>query len=266
MVALHTYPFSSGRGGVNCITVKEPFTQYYDDPEFSYPDFWHGRDYEHGAELLALRALLGTRKFLSAVDIGGGFGRLVPFLFRHAQEVVLVEPSEIQRELAKQITSNRLTIKDGSASNTGLPDAYCDLAVMVRVMHHLPQPKESIAEVRRILKPGGYLVLEFANSLHAKSRLKRAVRFERVPLTPVRVNDSGDVSVPFVNHHPRTVYNALTHHGFVIERMLSVSNIRSPLLKKFLSPSLLALLERIMQRPLARIHFGPSIFVLARRL
>ncbi|MDE2173494.1 MAG: class I SAM-dependent methyltransferase [Patescibacteria group bacterium] len=246
--------------------VSDPPTQYYDDPTFSYPAFWHGREYEHEAELMALRTLFGPRRFSVAVDIGGGFGRLAPLLKQYARTLILVEPSEVQRSFARQHTSGEVSIYSGTASHTGLPDKYCDLVVMVRVLHHILEPKEAIAEIRRILKPGGLLALEFANSTHAKSRIKQGVRLHRITAEPVRVNGTGDMRVPFVNHHPKAVYHALIQQGFVIEEVLSVSNMRSTLLKKLLPLSVLLWIERAMQRPLGRAHFGPSVFVLARRM
>ena len=239
--------------------------QDYDDPNFSYPGFWQGRKYEHEAELTALRALLGGKRFRLAADIGGGFGRLSSFLSQRSDAVVLVEPSVVQRRLAERQVPENVRVCAGSASQTGLPDGCCDLVAMVRVMHHLPDPKASIAEIRRILKPGGFLVLEFANSLHAKSRLKRVVRFGRTPLGPVRVGGSRKTNVPFVNHHPKTVRSALVREGFIIEAVLSVSNLRSATLKKVLPVAVMLWIESATQHILGPLHFGPSVFVLARR-
>ncbi|MDE1925072.1 MAG: class I SAM-dependent methyltransferase [Patescibacteria group bacterium] len=245
--------------------MEEKSTLYYDDPGFSYPAFWHGREYEHLAELMALRTLLGARRFMAAVDIGGGFGRLATFLSNYARAVTLIEPSGVQRSLAMRLAASNIKILKGSASHTGLPEASCDLAVMVRVMHHIPSPKESIAEVRRILKPGGLFVLEFANSQHAKSRLRRGMKLEHASFMPVEVNGTNENEVPFVNHHPQAMYSTLIHQGFVIEQILSVSNVRSPLLKRLLPLRILVWIEALTQRLLSHLHFGPSIFVLTRK-
>lgn len=240
--------------------------EHYDDPNFSYPAFWEGRDYEHQAELIALRTLLGDKRFTLAVDVGGGYGRLTSFLSHNAEKVLLIEPSVVQRRIARRQVPENVDIRDGSASHTGMPEAHCDLVTMVRVMHHLPVADESIAEIHRVLKPGGFLVLEFANSLHAKSRLKRALHFRRTPIEPVRVSGSGNPGVPFVNHHPKAVYDVLTRRGFFIERVLSVSNLRSTALKAALSLRVMLKIESATQALLGHAHFGPSIFVLARRM
>lgn len=245
--------------------MEKPLKPYYDDPGFSYPAFWHGREYEHLSELMALRTFIGARQFVSAVDIGGGFGRLATFLSHYARTVTLVEPSGVQRSLAKRVAPSNVKITEGSASHTGLPNACCDLAVMVRVMHHIPDPKESIAEIRRILKPGGLFVLEFANSRHFKSRWKRDASQRHKSLAPVPVNGSSVGGVPFVNHHPQAMYNALIFQGFVIERVLSVSNMRSPILKRLLPMRVLLWIEGLTQHIFSRFYFGPSIFIRARK-
>jgi ubiquinone/menaquinone biosynthesis C-methylase UbiE len=140
---------------------------HYDDSLFSYPDYWIGRDYEHTSEVIALKNLLKSDYFESAADIGGGYGRLIPLLQKFAGKISLVEPSLKQRLQAKKFLDPRakISIISGSAQKTGLKDNSQDLVVMIRVMHHLPQPQAVLKELHRILKPGGKLILEYANLL-----------------------------------------------------------------------------------------------------
>jgi hypothetical protein len=51
----------------------------------------------------------------------------------------------------------------------------------------------------------------------------------------------------------------------VLDRKLSVSNLRSHRLKRLLPQRLLLSVERLVQRPLARVDFGPSIFLKLRK-
>ena len=236
---------------------------YYDDPEFSYPAFWRTREYEHEAELLAIERLLGERRFETAVDIGGGFGRLAECLSRYARKVIVIEPSELQRTLLASFSPETI-VKEGNALDTGLPVKSCDLAVMVRVAHHLPDVQESFEEIYRILKPGGYVILEFANSAHLKSRLRNFMKFRSVPLESVQVNKK-EKEITFLNHHPTTIKKMLHQTGFIIVSELSVSNFRSIILKKVFSVQTLLRFEQATQRLFAPMHSGPSVFVLARR-
>ena len=58
---------------------------------------------------------------------------------------------------------------------------------------------------------------------------------------------------------------AIKDNGFEILSKRSVSNIRSKDMKKRVSMDVLIFFERLLQRPLAQMHFGPSIFILARK-
>ncbi len=47
----------------------------------------------------------------------------------------------------------------GSAEDIPLPDASCDVVIMLKSLHHVPIPRldRAFAEIRRVLVPGGYL-------------------------------------------------------------------------------------------------------------
>lgn len=236
---------------------------YYDDPNFSYPAFWEMREYEHEAELLAIQRLLGERRFATAVDVGGGFGRLSQCLLRYARKVIVIEPSETQRALLASFSPETLN-KEGSAAHSGLPAKSVDLVVMVRVAHHLSDLHDAIGEAYTILKPGGYFLLEFANSTHFKSRVLHYMTLRTIPVEPLHVN-ADEKEIPFVNHHPAFVKKLLRREGFIILQELSVSNFRSPLIKKLFSVPTLLRWEESVQKLLAFMHFGPSVFILAKR-
>lgn len=243
---------------------------YYDDPEYQYSDFWKTRLYEHQSEILALERLVGSRKVKVGVDVGGGFGRLTTWLIKRCDKVFLVEPSAKMRSLArKKLGGNsKVVIRPGFAEDTNLPNSVADLVVMVRVMHHLPQPSRTLLEMYRILKPGGYLVIEFASSTHALARLKSWVT--RKPILPIPVERRSAEriaagAISFVNHYPLTIKKLLIHNHFKIVDSLSVSNFRMSLAKKYVPHNILVGLESKLQKPLASVYFGPSMFLLAKK-
>lgn len=244
---------------------------YYDDTEFDYDRFWAGRQYEHQSELLALEKLVGNRKLKVAVDIGGGFGRLTRWLVDHSKKVYLVEPSARMRQAAKKYLAKfpRVTVRPGRAEDTNLPGHCADLVMVVRVIHHLPNPAPALAEARRILKPHGLLVLEFANSLHLLARVRSWLTGRPILPTPVerrRVENIVAGTIPFVNHHPVAMQKLLTRQGYKVLRVLSVSNFRHGFFKAVIPLSVLLGLESFLQSQLAGLYFGPSIWVLARRV
>ncbi|HET6924358.1 MAG TPA: hypothetical protein VFH39_00825, partial [Candidatus Saccharimonadales bacterium] len=135
-------------------------------------------------------------------------------------------------------------------------------------MHHLPDPSPEFAEFARVLKEDGWAIIEVANYSHARNRVKHLLRGKRLPSKPVDIRspqNRREDEIPFVNHNPSTVIRQLAHAGLHVEKILSVSNLRSPRLKKMVPHSVMLAAEKAMQRPLASMYFGPSIFLLARK-
>jgi SAM-dependent methyltransferase len=130
----------------------------------------------------------------------------------------------------------------------------------------LPDPSAEFAEISRILKPGGYFFFEFANYSNFKNRIKHIAKGKKLPVEPVDIRTKKDPNeIPFVNHNPHTVRKQLAHAGLKVEKVLSVSNLRSPRLKKVLPQKGLLALERAMQGSLAHTYFGPSTVFLVRK-
>jgi ubiquinone/menaquinone biosynthesis C-methylase UbiE len=150
------------------------------------------------------------------------------------------------------------------AADLKVPDSSVDLVMVVRVLHHLPNPEAEFKEVARALKPGGAFILEFANDAHFLNRVRYGVRGKKVPKTPVDIRSEKskkEGEVAFVNHHPKTIIKMLTDAGFEVETALSGSNLRSPRLKKVFGKRPLLALEKVMQPLLAPIYFGPSVWL-----
>jgi hypothetical protein len=122
-----------------------------------------------------------------------------------------------------------------------------------------------------MLKPGGYLIFEFANKKHIKATLRQFFRgnflfYKDRATTDIRSRKSiKNGTLPFLNYHPEKIKKVLEEFGFEIIEKKSVSNIRSTLLKKIFSTDLLIFFEQILQAPFSFFDFGPSIFVLARK-
>ncbi len=249
--------------------VKKVANQY-DNGDYNYLRYWDGRDYENAAEQMAITRLLNGKHFSTAADIGGGYGRLCVFLERFADKVTLAEPSRQQHKIAKEFLADHPEIDRviTQADDLKLADGSQQLITMIRVMHHLPDPTLEFKELRRVLADDGYLVLEVANYAHGRNRLKHFARGKRLPKEPVdfRSVANRNINEPaFVNHNPKTVIRQLAHAGLKVEKALSVSNLRSPRLKKIMPRFMMLSLEKIMQPTLARTYFGPSVFFLVKK-
>lgn len=243
---------------------------HYNDPTHNYLHYWDGRDYEHASEEVAIKRLLSGKRFRHAVDIGGGYGRLCVLLKNYADKVTLAEPSQQQLDIAKEFLSDHPEVerKLMQADNLEFADGSVDLFTMIRVMHHLPDPSAEFAEVARALSDDGTFILEVANYAHARNRLRHLLRGKKLPQEPVDIRSEEnrrEDEIAFVNHNPKTVIKQLAHAGLKVERVLSVSNLRSPGLKKLVPKSVMVSVEKILQTPMSKVYFGPSIFFLVRK-
>jgi SAM-dependent methyltransferase len=100
----------------------------------------------------ALKGAPGQR----LVDIGGGTGNYSRALRDDGWDPLVVdrEPGMLERAAAKGLET-----LEGDAQHLPLPDACADAAMLVSMLHHVEDPAAAIAEAKRILRPGGRLVL-----------------------------------------------------------------------------------------------------------
>ena len=86
-----------------------------------------------------------------------------------------VDQTQLAANLAAPPTPGLRFIGAG-AEAVPCADASCDLALMLKSLHHVPLPllDQALAEVRRVLRPGGYLYVSepvFAGTLNEINRL-----------------------------------------------------------------------------------------------
>lgn len=242
----------------------------YDNDNYNYLKYWDGRDYEHDAEQMAIKRLIKGKHFSHIVDVGGGYGRLCVLLENYGDRVTLAEPSKVNLDIAEDYLKNHPKIerKLMQADDLKFPDNSVDLFTMVRVMHHIPEPKQEFSELHRALSKDGRIVLEVANFAHFRNRIKHFVKGRKLPLEPVDIRskeNQRDEEIAFVNHNPKTVIKQLNAAGLEVEKILSVSNLRSPGLKKIVPKGVMLSLEKVMQPTLSRTFFGPSVFFLLKK-
>jgi ubiquinone/menaquinone biosynthesis C-methylase UbiE len=97
------------------------------------------------------------------VDVGCGPGRFLREAAERGATAVGVDPSAQMRRLAKRAIPDRLrpavTVVDGTAEHLPLDDAWATVAWAVASFHHWTDPAAGLAEVRRVLGPGGRLLV-----------------------------------------------------------------------------------------------------------
>jgi ubiquinone/menaquinone biosynthesis C-methylase UbiE len=96
----------------------------------------------------------------TVVDVGCGTGTFAIGLAAARPDAKVIgvdgDPEILARARAKP-GADAVEWRDGLAGSLPLPDASADVATISLVLHHLlpEQKREAMAEVRRVLKPGG---------------------------------------------------------------------------------------------------------------
>ena len=126
------------------------------------------------------------------------------------------------------------------------------------MVHHLDDPEKYFNEVARILRNNGLYFLEFANKRNLKNILRSFIgRMDTSPfnLVPSQVGET------ILNFHPRYIVGSLKKRNFIIKKMISVSNFRLNILKKFPGTKTLLFFEKIYQKLSPFVLLGPSVFL-----
>lgn len=98
------------------------------------------------------------------LDVGCGQGRAFPALVKHLQPARLIGVDVDARGLAlAQAEGMRcgvpVEVMESDCAALRLPDASVDLALCHQTLHHVVRQEETLAEIFRVLKPGGRLLL-----------------------------------------------------------------------------------------------------------
>jgi ubiquinone/menaquinone biosynthesis C-methylase UbiE len=103
-------------------------------------------------------AFIAERLSLERVlDLGAGTGKLTRQLVALGADVVAVEPGDAMRAVLERVVPEATTLA-GSAERIPLPDGSVD-AVTVGQAFHWFKTDEAIAEMHRVLRPGGGFAL-----------------------------------------------------------------------------------------------------------
>jgi SAM-dependent methyltransferase len=114
--------------------------------------------------LAPLAAAPGTPDFVpegSMLDVGCGNGRYLSTMRALGWQVQGVEFSEDGVRVCRLAD---LPVHHGDLASAGFPDASFDLITVRHVIEHIAEPQPFMAELARILKPGGRLLIETPNS------------------------------------------------------------------------------------------------------
>jgi demethylmenaquinone methyltransferase/2-methoxy-6-polyprenyl-1,4-benzoquinol methylase len=97
------------------------------------------------------------------VDLAGGTGDVADKLAGHDRKVIVVDPSDAMMRVGRETRHHRVRWVAGTAEALPLPDACVDAVTMAFGIRNVTRLDAALADIRRVLKPGGrFLCLEFS--------------------------------------------------------------------------------------------------------
>ena len=245
----------------------------YDQNDYDYRAYWDGRDYEAWAEDRALERmvpLLGRPEWM--VDFGAGFGRNAKHYRSRARRYVLVDYSTTNlrnaaRELAGDLDAGRAFLIRADLNRLPFADAAFDAAMVVRVLHHLPEMQAALVEMGRTIRDRWLLDIPIKH--HVLGLARAAVRGDLAAVRGPQPLKTGHSETPFWNFRLSTVREQLYAAGWDTRLTGSVNNLRRwdralpPAVVRTLRPAVQAV--ETAARHGGRGWWGPSQFVYAQR-
>lgn len=133
----------------------------------------------------AVVGLVAPKPGERVLEIGSGMGAAVAVAARTGATIVATDPTAYMRRILRLrrlalAGGKHVRISTGAAEALPAADASIDAVFTVNTMHHWTDPDRALAEIRRVLRPGGRVLLvdedfdDPAHPEHAHVQQRRA--------------------------------------------------------------------------------------------
>jgi SAM-dependent methyltransferase len=129
-------------------------------------------------------------------DVGSGAGAVAAYFHRIGREVVAVEPGAGGAAVSAQLGVASI---QGTLDALALPNHSLSAAGMFDVLEHLPDRSAMLREIKRVLAPGGHLILT-------------------LPALRMLWSGSDVAAGHYLRYSKRTIRRELVAAGFTVER------------------------------------------------
>jgi ubiquinone/menaquinone biosynthesis C-methylase UbiE len=156
------------------------------------------------------------------IEVGAGTGVNLDFYDSAKTHLTLTEPEDHMRRIleqrARERQRHRIDVRDAGSEDLPFEDGRFDAVVSTLVLCSVKEVKLSLAEVRRVLRPGGrFVFLEHVAAEDNPGRLKWQQRLE-----PLWIHLGGNC------HLTRRTLSSITDAGFEIERLSQGEMLPAP--------------------------------------
>jgi SAM-dependent methyltransferase len=201
-----------------------------------------------------------VRKYGTGGDVfeaGCGTGLLLREAATFARSAVGLD---LSRGMLAPARARGLRVVQGSLTDVPLPSSSFDLVYSMKVLAHVPPIERAVAELARLVRPGGHLLLEFYNPWSLRYLAKR-------------VGGPGHIAAGTTEAHVFTRYDTAARARAYLPSSLEVVGVRgvrvvTPTSKVFALPALARAFtwaeHLACDAPLLR-HLGGFLIVIARK-
>ena len=228
------------------------------EARYDEADYFAGYASRFEAKVRAARRRLDlVRSFATEgrlLDIGTGMGEALVAAQEAGFEPVGLDVGAYPVERARELG---FEAHQASITDTGLPDESVDVVTMWDVIEHIPRTIEGLAEVSRILKPGGIAAMMAPSGEYLKAHLLRQTYQNYQGLW---------AKTHFVYHNPRTLRKVLADVG--------LQALRCPVLRRgalarglpeAMAEVLIALPRYVVWHARANCRIIRNVFIVARK-
>ncbi len=109
-----------------------------------------------------LKIMPQLKKFLpqkgNLLEIGCAMGTILNEIKKLGWDVTGIEPETWTFDIAR--SKYGLNVINATFEEAGIEDGAFDVVLMLHVIEHLPDPAEGLKQIARMIRPGGFLVIE----------------------------------------------------------------------------------------------------------
>jgi SAM-dependent methyltransferase len=184
--------------------------------------------------LRVLQRLTGGRRG-RVLEIGCGSGLFLRLLRDAGYRAEGLEMSERDAARARRLG---LAVAHGMLGQADVPDRGYDIVLLNYVLEHVPDPRDAVAELTRLLAPGGWLIVgvPIIDSLQARllgarwSQVTEAPRHIIIPSFAGALRLLSDAGLTNVNAAP---YSSLENAGHIALSVVPAATASAPTSRMF---------------------------------
>lgn len=177
--------------------------------------------------LACIRKMAASRADDRILEVGCGGGHILR-MFPQCELTGVDVSGEMLRKAGRNLQGYRVELLRGELQELDLPDGGFDLVICSEVLEHTVDPEAVLGQIRRLVKPGGRVIVTFPND-PLVNRLKAVIRRSGLTILPPfrRISWGGDdyhLHVWTVREMRKLLsrYFAITSARFAPNRLLPV--------------------------------------------